>query len=105
MSEVDKIVQFQIAIPEDFRDVGTRGLLGTWNDDATDDLLPRFTSTPLASTAAAEEIFFSFGESCTQTRIKYKTNLLTEIYYRASYCCRDSVCIHVLRTIPGCQQS
>ncbi len=43
----------------------TRGLLGTWNDDDTDDL-QLADGTTLSDSASPQSIYSDFGESCNQ---------------------------------------
>ena len=42
----------------------TRGLLGVYNKDLSDDLLPRNTSIPLPLTSTWETIHYYFGLTC-----------------------------------------
>ena len=44
----------------------TKGLMGVFNDNATDDLLPPGQNTvPLSNSSSEKTIFFEFGELCT----------------------------------------
>ena len=51
------------SVPESFLGI-TQGLLGTYNNDPTDDLLPCNTSFPLPKGSSLEVIHFEFGLSC-----------------------------------------
>lgn len=42
----------------------TRGLLGNFNGDPSDDLIPRMTSEPISATSTIEEIHNQFGLTC-----------------------------------------
>lgn len=53
-----------VTVPEDFV---TRGLLGQFNGDPTDDFLPWNDTTPLSIDSAAEEIHYHFGITCKLT--------------------------------------
>jgi deleted-in-malignant-brain-tumors protein 1 len=52
-----------ITLPEHYCNI-TRGLLGQYNGDPNDDLLPRNTTTPLPSNATTEDIHHNFGITC-----------------------------------------
>ena len=57
------ISTFQVVLPESYyKDV--HGLLGTFNGDKSDDLLPRFGDTPLSLEASTEDIHNQFGITC-----------------------------------------
>jgi hypothetical protein len=42
----------------------TSGLLGNFNGDASDDLIPRNSQTPIPSSSNEEAIFLNFGKTC-----------------------------------------
>ena len=44
----------------------TSGLMGNFNDDINDDLLPRGEMTPLPLSSSLEDIHFDFGITCKQ---------------------------------------
>ena len=52
-----------ISLPESFENV-TSGLLGSFNDDQTDDLLPKNSTTPLSLNSTLETIHWNFGVTC-----------------------------------------
>ena len=52
-----------ISLPESFENV-TSGLLGSFNDDQTDDLLPKNSTTPLSLNSTLEDIHYNFGVTC-----------------------------------------
>ena len=57
-----------VAAPDDYLNE-TKGLLGVFNKDPSDDLTPADGSTPLnISTATEKTIFFKFGETCKLPR-------------------------------------
>ena len=61
-SEVNNILtNILITLPEHYI---TRGLLGQYNGDPNDDLLPRNGTTPLPANANFEDIHYSFGITC-----------------------------------------
>ena len=53
-----------ISLPETFRLADTRGLMGSYNGNASDDLIPRGAMQPLSLNSTMEEIHKSFGLSC-----------------------------------------
>ena len=53
----------RVILPDRYRRM-TQGLLGTFNRDTRDDLLPRGGSEPLSPDASMEEIFDEFGMTC-----------------------------------------
>ena len=54
---------FQVNLPEIYRRE-VQGLLGNYNGDDTDDLLPQFGDTPLPSDSDIEDIHNNFGITC-----------------------------------------
>ena len=57
-----EMLSFVVTLSEDYRN-STRGLLGTWNDDPSDDFtLPNGTVLPPSSTS--RKIHFDFGVKC-----------------------------------------
>ena len=50
-----------VTVPEHFN---TRGLLGQFNGDPTDDLLPKDVSVALQANATNEDIHYNFGITC-----------------------------------------
>ena len=60
--EKREMLSFVVTLSEDYRN-STRGLLGTWNDDPTDDFtLPN--GTVLSPSSTSREIHFDFGVKC-----------------------------------------
>ena len=52
-----------VGAPEEFMNK-TKGLLGIFNDNSADDLLPRDTTVHLTSSASEKVIFDQFGNTC-----------------------------------------
>ena len=52
-----------ISIPNSFQDI-TRGLLGTFNGDTSDDLIPKFSTDPIPTDASLQVIHNQFGITC-----------------------------------------
>ena len=52
-----------VAAPDNFLN-DTKGLLGVFNKDPSDDLTPADGSEPLATNATEKTIFYKFGETC-----------------------------------------
>ena len=59
--------ELSVSLPPTYRDK-TVGLLGSYNGDSSDDLLPRFGADPLLVNSTVQEIHQSFGTSCKQRR-------------------------------------
>ena len=57
------ITDIVVTLPDTFRHT-TRGLLGQFNGDPSDDLLPRNNSIPLPLNASLESIHYNFGLTC-----------------------------------------
>lgn len=53
------------SLPLTFRDSDTRGLLGSFNGNSFDDLLPNFGQDPLPLNSSIEDIHQLFGITCT----------------------------------------
>ena len=53
-----------ISLPESFKDVPTTGLMGSFNGNATDDLLPNLGTNPLPLNSSLQEIHELFGLTC-----------------------------------------
>ena len=53
-----------VSLPLSFKDKSTRGLMGSFNGNSSDDLLPNLASQPLSVNATAEEIHELFGITC-----------------------------------------
>ena len=53
----------QVSLPEEARG-RTRGLLGNFNGNASDDLIPRSATDPIPADSTLEEIHNQFGVSC-----------------------------------------
>ena len=64
------ISSIQIYLPEKFRN-NTHGLLGTFNGNILDDLMPKFGDTPLPPNVSAEDIHNKFGITCELNILLY----------------------------------
>lgn len=53
-----------ISLPETFKDVKTSGLMGSFNGDILDDLLPNEGTLPLSLNSTIQEIHEKFGLTC-----------------------------------------
>ena len=62
-----------VTLPEHFT---TRGLLGQFNGDPNDDLLPQNNPVPLPANATIENIHYDFGITCEYKCINYNYYLL-----------------------------
>ncbi|XP_055334311.1 uncharacterized protein LOC129585591 [Paramacrobiotus metropolitanus] len=76
IEKVDFVIQFEVSLPSIYKNSQSAGLLGRWNDDATDDLLPRGHTVPLHPNSSTQEIF-AFGETWrirkTESLFQYHT--------------------------------
>lgn len=61
--ELDIISVLIVSLPEQFKG-RTLGLMGSFNDDTSDDLLPRNGSVPLPLNASLQTIHENFGVTC-----------------------------------------
>ena len=82
-SKVNNILtNILVTLPEHYV---TRGLLGQYNGDIGDDLLPRNSSTPLPANVNAEDIHYNFGITC-----KYYSNYNSRLcMHPICMTCRD----------------
>ena len=60
-----------ISLPESFKDVPTTGLMGSFNGNATDDLLPNLGTNPLPLNSSLQEIHELFGLTCKSCDLEY----------------------------------
>jgi len=60
-----------VAAPDNFLN-DTKGLLGVFNKDPSDDLTPADGSAPLAKNATEKTIFYKFGETCKLPSLNHK---------------------------------
>ena len=61
--ELEILSQLLFSLPDTFQGV-TRGLLGNFNGDTSDDFLPRFSNTPIPTDSVLQDIHFDFGVTC-----------------------------------------
>ena len=61
--ELEYLSVLIVSLPDSFRN-RTRGLMGTFNGDASDDLLPRNGSIPLSLDSTLQTIHEEFGLTC-----------------------------------------
>ncbi len=64
-----------VTLPNHYRSL-TRGLMGNYNDDASDDLIPKDSSINIPVDSSAEEIF-DFGNTCS-FNVHVKTVFIVE---------------------------
>ena len=64
-----------LSLPLSFRSQ-TSGLMGNYNEDTSDDLLPRDKTTPISTSSSTEDIHNLFGITCKQTYI-----IIKKIFY------------------------
>ena len=58
------ISSLTISLPENYRNTPIQGLLGNFNGDPSDDLLPKLGQTPLPENSTLQEIHEQFGLTC-----------------------------------------
>ena len=61
--ELEILSQLFFSLPDTFQGV-TKGLLGNFNGDTSDDLLPRSSNTPVPTDSSLQDIHFDFGVTC-----------------------------------------
>ena len=66
--ENDIISVLLVGLPTDFQSVQTTGLMGSFNGDVSDDLLPREATDPLPLDSSLQEIHEEFGITCEYIR-------------------------------------
>lgn len=72
-----------ISLPASFQESDTRGLMGSFNGNRSDDLLPNFGSNPLPLVSSIQDIHELFGITCKSefTYLKYDMHIF--------FFCRD----------------
>ena len=63
VKEVEVLLEATVTVTDTYYSK-TEGLLGSYNADTSDDLLPRFSSIPLSLNASLREIHYEFGLTC-----------------------------------------
>ena len=66
----------------------TRGLLGSYNDDPTDDLMPKTGSSSLPVNSTQEQVHYQFGlscESCYHNNYTYQKGKVFELDCHSSF--------------------
>ena len=53
-----------VSLPDSYKATGIRGLLGSFNENATDDLLPKLEEVPLPLNSSPHDIHMYFGLTC-----------------------------------------
>ncbi len=61
--ENDILSVILVSLPDSFRN-GTSGLMGNFNEDPSDDLLPQGGTAPLATNSSLQDIHEQFGVTC-----------------------------------------
>ena len=69
-----------VALPQGFMEKNTRGLMGSFNGNSTDDLLPRLGQQPLSLNGSLQEIHEQFGITCKSTTF-ITGHLLNRLYH------------------------
>ena len=73
-----------ISLPKAFKEIKTSGLMGSFNGNITDDLLPNGNTEPLSLNSTIQEIHEKFGLTCelyyTITSVQYTPDSLFRDY-------------------------
>ena len=69
-----------VALPQGFMEKNTRGLMGSFNGNSTDDLLPRLGQQPLSLNGSLQEIHAQFGITCKLT-IFITRHIINRLYH------------------------
>ena len=72
-----------VSLPISFQGT-TRGLMGLFNGDTSDDLIPRYSTEPIPINSSIEAIHESFGITC---KLSVWSQLLHDCIYSISYTC------------------
>jgi hypothetical protein len=64
VSESNGLLQYSISFAGDDFKGQMIGLLGNFNGDKSDDLIPKGSTTPIPDTSNDKEIFQQFGKTC-----------------------------------------
>ena len=80
------ISSLQVILPESFSGQ-VQGLLGTFNGDTSDDLLPQFGDKPLLPDSSVEDIHNLFGVTCELMSLQCKSLMKKSFnIVRCPYC-------------------
>ena len=60
-----------VSLPDSYKATGIRGLLGSFNENATDDLLPKLEEVPLPLKSSPHDIHMYFGLTCKTVNSKH----------------------------------
>ena len=71
LKEEDNIISgLMVSLPHTFQESETHGLMGSFNGNVSDDLLPNFSNTPLPLNSSLQDIHELFGVTCKSTTAK-----------------------------------
>ena len=62
--ENEMLLVIIVDLPQEFMEKNTHGLMGSFNGNTSDDLLPKLGQMPLSLNASLEEIHQQFGITC-----------------------------------------
>ena len=62
--EVGMISVVSVSLPDSYQDIGTQGLMGSFNQNVTDDLLPNSGDEPLSLNSSTRKVHEQFGITC-----------------------------------------
>ena len=62
--EVGMISVVSVSLPDSYQDIETQGLMGSFNQNVTDDLLPNSGEEPLSLNSSIREVHEQFGITC-----------------------------------------
>ena len=62
--EVGMISVVSVSLPDSYQDIGTQGLMGSFNQIVTDDLLPNSGDEPLSLNSSTRKVHEQFGITC-----------------------------------------
>lgn len=65
-----------VSLPQTFMENNTRGLMGSFNNETADDLLPRLADVPLPLNSSLQEIHEQFGITCMCSACTYPDIIL-----------------------------
>ena len=74
--EVGMISVVSVSLPVSFQEIGTQGLMGSFNGNITDDLLPQSGHEPLSLNSSVRDVHEQFGITCKEYMLPYKSILI-----------------------------
>lgn len=78
-----------ISLPERFKDIRSQGLMGSFNGNISDDLLPKLGQKPLPINSTLQEIHEKFGITCKSMHLLSRCTYNHNRFCLFHFDCRD----------------